>query len=59
MHVCESRLYMHVTIVPSRVSGRGYKIGPVCVSVRLSVCLSVTTLTAEPFDAVTQNLVEG
>ena len=24
--------------IPSRVSGRGYKIGPVCVSVCLSVC---------------------
>ncbi len=48
-----------IIIIPSRVSGRGYKIGPVCVSVCLSVCLSVTTLKAEPFDAVTQNLVEG
>ena len=27
-------------IIPSRVSGRGYKIGPVCLSVRLSVCCS-------------------
>ncbi len=25
-------------IIPSRVSGRGYKIGPVCVSVCVSVC---------------------
>ncbi len=27
-------------IFPSRVSGRGYKIGPVCVCVCLSVCHS-------------------
>ncbi len=25
-------------LFPSRVSGGGYKIGPVCVCVRLSVC---------------------
>ncbi len=31
----------HVCIIPSRVSGRGYKICPVCPS--------VSTLTAEPF----------
>ncbi len=30
------------TIFPSRVSGRGYKIGPVCASVCVSVCLSVS-----------------
>ena len=29
------------SIIPSRVSGRGYKIGPVCVCVCVSVCLSV------------------
>ncbi len=39
--------------IPSRVSGRGYKIGPVC----LSVCLLVSSLTAEPFDVWTQDLV--
>ncbi len=31
--------------IPSRVSGRGYKIGPVCVSVCVSVCLSVIQLS--------------
>ena len=40
---CYERLFLilHkvVYIVPSRVSGRGYKIGPVCVSVCLSVSL--------------------
>ena len=30
----------------SHVSSRGYKIGPIC----LSVCLSVSALPAEPFD---------
>ncbi len=41
-------------IVPSRVSGRGYKIGPVCVCVCVSVCVcmcpSVSALTAKPFE---------
>ncbi len=32
--------------ITSRVSGRGNRIGPVCVC----VCVSVSTLTAEPFD---------
>ncbi len=32
--------------VTSRVSGRGHRIGAVCVS----VCVSVRTLTTEPFD---------
>ena len=36
----------------SRISGRGYKIGPVCLCVRLLVI----ALTA---DVRTQNLVEG
>ena len=47
-------LYLQQTIIPSRVSSRGYKIGPVCVS----VCVSVNALTAEPFDIRIQNLVE-
>ncbi len=34
-------------VIPSCVSGRGYKIGPVCQFVRLSVCLSVSALTTE------------
>ncbi len=38
-------------IIPSRVSGRGYKIGPVCVC----VCQLVSTLTAELFDLRMQN----
>ena len=28
----------HTLIITSRVSGRGHRIGPVCVSVCLSVC---------------------
>ena len=39
---------------PSRVSCRGYKIGPVCVS----VCLLVSALTVEPFELQTWNLAE-
>ncbi len=37
-------------LIPSRVSGRGYKIGPVCVCVCVCVCQLVSALTAEPFD---------
>ncbi len=33
-------------IFTSRVSGRGHRIGAVCVC----VCVSVNTLTAKPFD---------
>ncbi len=40
-------------IIPSCISSQGYGIGPVCVCVR--VCLSVSPLTAEPFDLKTQN----
>ena len=36
--------------IPSRVSGRGYKIGPVCLFICLFVCPSVSALTAEPFE---------
>ncbi len=39
----------------SRVSGRGYKNGAVCVC----VCQSVSTLTAELFDVRSPNLVQG
>ncbi len=42
-----------VPFIPSCISGRLYKIGPVC----LSVCLLVSTLTAELFDLRSQNLV--
>ena len=44
------------SLFPSDISGRGYNIGPVCVYVCLSVSLSVSALTAEPFDLRTQNL---
>ena len=37
--------------IPSRVSGRGYKIGP--------VCLLVSTLTAELLEVRTHNLAYG
>ncbi len=33
------------SIFPYRVSSRGYKIGPVCLSVRVSVCLCVCQLS--------------
>ncbi len=46
-------------LIPSRVSGRGYKIGPVCLSVCVCVCASVSSLTAEPFDVRTRNLVQA
>ncbi len=32
---------LQILFIPSRVSGRGYKIGPVCLFVCLFVCLSV------------------
>ncbi len=40
---------MYKFVIPSRVSGRGYKIGPVCLCVCACVCLSVSALTLEPF----------
>ncbi len=43
-------------MIPSRVSGRGYKIGPVRLCVCVCVCSSVSTLMAEPFDIRAQNL---
>ena len=36
---CEKR-----TVIPFHVSGQGYKIGPVCLSVCQSVCVSVSQL---------------
>ena len=47
------------TFIPSRVSGRGYKIGPFCVSVYLCDCQLVNALTAELFDVGTRNLLWG
>ncbi len=41
------------SIITSRVSGRGNRIGPVCPS----VCLLVGALTAELFGVQTSNLV--
>ncbi len=48
-------------IFPSRVSGRGYQIGAICLSVCrcVCVCASVSSLTSEPFDLRTQNLVHA
>ena len=43
---------------PSRVSGRGYKIGPVCLCVCLCVRLLVSALTAKPFDLRSQNFTD-
>ncbi len=45
--------------VTSRVSGRGYKNGAVCVCVCVCVCASVSALTADPFDIWSRNLVQG
>ncbi len=39
------------TLFTSRVSGRGHRIGAVCVC----VCVSVCALTTEPFDVRTRN----
>ncbi len=39
-------------VIPSRISGRNYKIGPVC----LCVCLLVSALTTGPFKLRTLNL---
>ena len=43
---CEELKSQHrIVIFPSRVSGRGYKIGAVCPSVCLCVCVSVIQLS--------------
>ena len=53
-------IYMLFT---SRVSGRGYRNGAVCVSVCVCecvcVCVFVSALTAESFDIWSPNLVQG
>ena len=48
---------MCLHIFLSHAIGRGYKIGPSCVSV--CACPLMNTLTAEMFDVGTQNLVWG
>ncbi len=52
---CESEEFYQLStsdfnIVTSRVSGRGHRTGAVFSCVCLSVCASMNTLTAEPFD---------
>ena len=46
-------------IFTSGVSGRGYKNRAVCGCVCLSVCPCVNTLSVEPIDILSQNLVQG
>ncbi len=46
VYIALSPTEKHAQFIPSRVRGRGYKIGPVCVC----VCPSVSALTAEPFE---------
>ena len=46
-------------LITSRVSGRGYRNGAVCVSVCLCVCQLVSTLTAERIDILSRNLAQG
>ncbi len=43
--------------IPSRVSSRGYKIGPICIY--QCVSLLVSALTAEPSHVGTQNMVQS
>ena len=40
-------------IITSRISGRGNRIGPVCLSVCVSVCQLVSALTAKQIDMYT------
>ena len=51
---CFKQFYLASVFTP-RVSVRGYRNGPV----RVCVCLSVSTLTAEPFDVWSRYLVQG
>ncbi len=46
-------------IFTSRVSGRGYRNGPVCVSVCVCVCQCVNTLMPEALNLWSRNLVQG
>ena len=46
-----------VIVITSRISGRGYRNGAVCVCV--CVCLFVSALTAEPLNIWSRNLVQG
>ncbi len=52
------RTLLRRALFPSRVSGRGYKMGPVCVCVCVRVRLLVSALTDEPIDVQTQNSAE-
>ncbi len=38
------------SLIPSSISGHGYKVGPVCVSLCVCVCQLVSALTAQPFE---------
>ena len=41
-------------VIPFRIRGQGYKISPVCQP----ICASVSSLSTEPFDVLTQNLLQ-
>ncbi len=43
----------------SRISGRGYRNGPICLSVCLCFCVSVSDLSAELFEVWPRNLPQG
>ncbi len=40
-------IFVCQSIFPSRISGRGYKIGPICLSVCLSVCVCVCVCVSQ------------
>ena len=50
---CMSKKSQHQSIFPSHVSGRGYKIGPVSVCVRLSALLRLNRLSYRQRDILT------
>ena len=66
MLLVQGRSYLHtlhsawVVLITSRVSGRGYRIGPVRLSVCVCVCVcvSVSSLATEPLNLRTQYLVQ-
>ncbi len=57
--VTMSKRPSRIIIITSRISGVGYKNGAICVCVCLFVCQFLNTLTAEPTDVQSQNLVQG